>query len=64
MDDTFDDFRNKVKIGYGAVVGKLITLQVKFLKRGVTSACLKGSGNLFSERERLTRLVIGTRRER
>jgi hypothetical protein len=33
------------------------------LRRGVTSACLKGSGNLFSERERLTRLVIGTRRE-
>ena len=33
------------------------------MRRGVTSACLKGSGNFFSERERLTRLVIGTRRE-
>ena len=26
LNDTFDDFRNKVKIGDGAVVGKLITL--------------------------------------
>ena len=33
------------------------------MRRGVTSACLKGSGNLFSERERLTRLVIGMRSE-
>ena len=33
------------------------------MRRGVTSACLKGSGNLFSEREKITRLVIGTRSE-
>ena len=33
------------------------------MRRGVASACWKGSGNLFSERERLTRMVIGTRSE-
>lgn len=62
MDDTFDDFRNKVKIGYGAVVGKLITLQVKFFEKGSYKCMFEGKWKFVFREGKINK--IGDRNEK
>ena len=56
MDNSFKNFRNKVKIGYRTIARSLGN--ECFLWRGVTMACLKLSGKVPSESKILIKQVI------
>ena len=58
FNNTFDDFRQKRKVGDRTVIGKLIFVQGCFLSIKNITDCLRAGWNSPEFNERLTILVI------